>query len=122
MLDGHREDVDSLAISPDGRILASGSRDNSVKLWNLATLKEQATLADQGGWIWALGFTPDGKLAIGVGNGSVKVWDVSRSRWRAMDHVKWGSSLSLAISPDGKTIASGHNPAIILWRLPEPTE
>ena len=49
VLDGHREDVDSLAISPDGQILASGSRDNSVKLWDLATLKEQATLAGPGG-------------------------------------------------------------------------
>ena len=106
-LEGHTNDVPSLAMSPDGTTLASGSLDSTVKLWDTKTFEEMATLRVNGE-IWSLAFSPDGSmLAAGTVGGWIALWDVaSRERTGTLaGHSLWTDAL--AFSPDGATLISG---------------
>ncbi|MBD2183169.1 hypothetical protein H6S82_16085 [Planktothrix sp. FACHB-1355] len=56
--------VDSIAISPDGQTLASGSRDTTIKVWNLSTKKEIHTLTGHLEYVNFVAISPDGKIKI----------------------------------------------------------
>ena len=76
---GHSGEVRAIAISPDGRILASGGADNSIRIWDLATSELLGTLNKNDDEILSLTFSPDGKiLASGGANGTIKLWQVAR--------------------------------------------
>jgi WD40 repeat protein len=67
--------VNILAFSPDGKLLASGSVDATVKLWNLAIRQEVATLRGHRDGIFALSFTPDGHTLIsGSRDKTIRLW------------------------------------------------
>ncbi len=100
----------ALAYSPDGKTLASGNVDKTIKLWDVATGKERATLKDHVGRLTCLVFSPDGKTLASAG-GSINLWDVATGKQRA---VLMGAT-SLAFSPDGKTLASAGQKTITLW-------
>jgi len=75
--EGHRGDVNSVAFSPDGKLLASGSDDTSAKLWDVNAGHEIATLGHSGK-VLAVAFSPDGKtLATGGSDHIVKLWDIA---------------------------------------------
>src|SRR5262249_34935763 len=82
-LKGHVGYVFRVTFSPDGRYLASGSWDSTIKVWDLEApaTAEPATLRGHAGVIYGLAFSPDGRrLASGSGStryGEVKVWDAS---------------------------------------------
>jgi WD40 repeat protein len=77
MLQGHSGDVYSVAFSPDGKYLASGSYDNTAKLWSLESQKEVTTLQGYSECIRSVAFSPEGKyLASGSGDKTVKVWSM----------------------------------------------
>jgi hypothetical protein len=84
-LKGHTELVRSVAYSPDGKTLASGSEDKTIKLWDVTTGKERATLTGHMGGVRSVAFSPDGKtLASGAGDpGEIKLWDVATGKERA---------------------------------------
>src|SRR5437762_3152732 len=75
-LEGHSGSVWSVAFSPDGKRLASGSGDCRVMLWDAETGALQSTLKGHSDWVWSVAFSPDGKrLASGSEDRTVMLWD-----------------------------------------------
>jgi WD40 repeat protein/uncharacterized caspase-like protein len=79
-LRGHTFAVRSVALSPNGRLVAGGGDDAQIKIWELAGGKETATLADHQSTVDSLAFSPDGRrLLSGSQDHSFKIWDVERA-------------------------------------------
>ena len=75
-LAGHRDCVRTVAWSPDGRRLATGSGDARAKVWDVETGKELLTLRGHSDSVYSVAWSPDGKqLANGGWDNTVKVWD-----------------------------------------------
>jgi WD40 repeat protein len=116
-LSGHVGAVWVLASNPDGQILASGSRDKTIKLWDWQTGRELRALSGHTGPVWHLEFSPDGQvLASGSSDKTVKLWDWRtglelRSLTRHSDDV-----VDLTFSPDGQVLASSsRDKTVKLW-------
>jgi tetratricopeptide (TPR) repeat protein len=78
-LNGHKSDVSCLSFSPDGSRLASGSKDQTVRIWDMATGQEALCLRGHTGWLWGLAFGPKTgtKLASAGADQTIKIWDAS---------------------------------------------
>lgn len=115
-LEGHSRSVTSIDWSPDGRTLASGSEDNTVKLWDIAANQELRTLEGHSGGIRCVAWSPDGlTLASGSYDNTVKLWDVVTGRELGSHDVSSYVN-DLAFSPDGRTLALAVNEEKIkLW-------
>ncbi|XUL85800.1 hypothetical protein ACQ86D_03075 [Streptomyces galilaeus] len=113
-LKGHTDSVWSLAFSPDGRLLVTGSSDGTARLWATVTGKAQAVLHGNGGQVNSLAFSPDGQTLAGVVGHTVRTWPVrtalSPHGASGTGHVllsnRPGTEWSLAFSPDGRTLAT----------------
>ncbi|MCL1471867.1 trypsin-like peptidase domain-containing protein [Argonema antarcticum] len=112
VLSGHTKSVQSVAISPDGQTLASGSSDNTIKIWNTTTGKELRTLSGHSKPIWKLAIGPDGQtLASSSNDATIKIWNLSTGQ--LLQSINNGESTSnstvssVAFSPDSQTFASG---------------
>ncbi|MBW4446485.1 MAG: CHAT domain-containing protein [Spirirestis rafaelensis WJT71-NPBG6] len=116
-LQGHSESVNSVAFSPDGKTLASGSSDKTIKLWDVATGSPKQTLTGHSEWVNSVAFSPDGKtLASGSGDKTIKLWDVATGKLSQTLTGDRNLVFSVAFSPDGKTLASGsEDKTIKLW-------
>src|SRR5262245_14018711 len=107
--------VPSVAFSPDGRTLASGSNDGTHQLWNVGNGHHIRSFKGHFGWAYSA-FIPDGKTLASWENDKLKLWDVSSGRLiRLFEWDTTGSAHSFAFSPDGKTLASGGNNDLKLW-------
>lgn len=99
----------SVSFSPDGAILAAGSPDNKVRLWEVSTRRQIATLlhGQIGPSLHTVAFSPDGKiLASGSQDGKIKLWSVANYREIATLDAHSESVFSVAFSPVGNLLAS----------------
>jgi RNA polymerase sigma factor (sigma-70 family) len=117
ILCGHTGRVFSVAFSPDGKTLASGSEDGTSKLWEVATGKDRATLKGHTQAVYSVAFSPDCKtLASASMDGTIKLWEVATGKELATLKGHTNQVVSVAFSPDGKTLASGSwDKTIMLW-------
>ena len=118
-LTGHSDYVWSVAISPDGQTLVSGSDDNTIKIWNLATGNLIRTLSGHSGWVKSVVISPDGQtLVSGSDDNTIKIWNLATGNLiRTLSgHSGWVKSV--VISPDGQTLVSGSDDNTIkIWNL-----
>jgi len=114
-LEGHSHSVSSVAFSPDGKVLASGSFDDTIKLWDVQTGRALQTLTGHSDNVNSVAFSPDGKV-LASGSATIKLWDVQTGR---VQQTLTGYSdivNSVAFSPNGKVLASGsYDNTIKLW-------
>jgi WD40 repeat protein len=115
-LGGHAQGVNGVSFSPDGKFLATGSADRTVKLWDASTGKEIKTLSGHTYWVNAVSFSPDGKLlATGSADRTVKLWNTTT--WEEIKTLTGRSSVhAVSFSPNSKRLATGSGDNTVkLW-------
>ena len=115
ILKGHRGRISALAFSSDSRTLASGSFDQTIRLWDIETDAHKMTLTGHTKRIESLAFSPDGNtLASASADGTVRLWHTLSGLPKAT-FIEYNESV--AFSPDGKTLAIGGDDAYPTVRL-----
>ena len=114
----HTSYIKSIAFSPDGQTLATGSRDKTVQLTNINTGEHIATLIGHTDSVNTVAYTPDGRtLASGCWDGIVRLWDTDTGELRTSLPEQSEGIATVIFSPDGKTLASVNynNTGVQLW-------
>ena len=115
----HDSSVTSVSFSPDGRTLASGSYDNTIRLWDVVTGQSTSTLPGHASAVHSVNFSPDGKtLASGSFDRTIRLWNVATGQTASTLSGHASAVHSVNFSPDGKTLASGSDDGTIwLWNV-----
>lgn len=118
-LRGHASSINSMAFSPDGQMLASGSADKTIRIWKLDSAVVRYTLSGHLSLVDALAFSPDGRiLASGSWDYTIKIWNLETGELIRPLCLHSGWIKSVAISPDGQTLVSGSaDRTIKIWNL-----
>ena len=118
ILAGHTSAIIAVAFSPDGTTIATGSSDNSIRLWDSNTGEHIKTLEGHTDALHSVAFSPDGKTLIsGDQARSLLVWDLDSGKVLKTLKHSWVVK-TVDFSPDGKTFASGDwfgGPSLKLW-------
>jgi hypothetical protein len=113
----HTQAVNGLALSPDGRLLASGSWDRTIRLWDASRGEELRCLRGHGSCVFRLAFSPDGgRLASAGYDGTVLLWDPATGKELQRLAAQSKMLFGVAFSPDGRVVAaSGDSGVIDRW-------
>lgn len=117
ILNGHTSGIQALAITSDRKTLASGSRDTTIRLWNIESGALLKVLDEHTNSVQGLAFSPDNKTLASVSvDATSRLWDVESGTTRAILEGATGAVFSTVYSPDGKTLATaGGDGKIRLW-------
>jgi WD40 repeat protein len=116
---GHTGCVDSAAFSPDGRFALSGSFDNTLRLWKVATGQCLRTFEGHGERVNSVAYSRDGRFAIsGSKDKTLRLWDVASGKCLRIFEGHTNDVSSVAFSPDGRFALSGSwDQALRLWEV-----
>ncbi len=111
--------VNKVAISPNGKIIASAGAGDEIELWDVESGKQRTALRGLGDGTCSVAFSSDGKLlAAGGRDGKVRLWDVESGKLMALLKGHGSIIYDVAFSPDGKTLAStGQDQTVRLWNM-----
>jgi len=116
---GHSQRVWSLAFSPDGQVLASGSEDLTIRLWDVATGEHLKILEGHSKWVKAVTFSPNGQwLASGSFDFSIRLWEISTGQCTKTIKGHTNVVTAVAFSSDGQLLASSsYDQTLKLWDI-----
>jgi WD40 repeat protein len=113
---GLEPSITSLALAPDGKVLAAAGNDGRVIFWDMASRQRRDTLRQES-WGKDIAFLPDGKLLAITGEGGrLTLWDIAaKKETRILEGPRWSR---VAFSPDGRFLAAGnYETTVWLWDL-----
>ncbi|MFQ5407425.1 MAG: BTAD domain-containing putative transcriptional regulator [Anaerolineales bacterium] len=124
--EGHAGGVISIAISPDGQKLLSGSMDGTARVWDVASGAELLRFERHGNWVTEVAFTLDGRYAltgatggdlfVGFEGGGLFMWDVETGD--VVHEFETIDVWSMSVSPDGRRLTTGGNDSVNhVWDL-----
>jgi WD40 repeat protein len=117
-LESHTKIVNSVVVTPDGQQIISGSADDTIKIWDLASGQLLRSLRSGQHGVTSVAVTPNGRQVVSAGYKTIRVWDLTSGQLlRSMDgHTDVVNSV--AVTPDGQQIVSGSKDKTIkVWDL-----
>jgi hypothetical protein len=120
---GHKGPVTSVAFSPDGQLIVSGSYDNTVRVWDVTTGAERHTIGHKDN-INSVAFSPNGQFVVsGSDDKTVHMWDVTTGAERHTMHGHTSLVYSVAFSPNSQLVVSGSSDNTVrVWGVTTGTE
>ena len=114
-LKGHANDILVSSFSPDGKLIVSGSMDNTIRIWDAASGKQIGEpLKGHNSAVYSVAFSPDCKSIVsGSNDGTILIWDLTS---RQIKHSPFFDKVfSVVFSPDGNSVVSGSGYSIRIW-------
>ena len=109
----------SVALSPDGQLLATSDTIGEIQVWHIASGQQLLALKEHKSWVWSIAWSPDGQILASCGDDHlVKLWDTQTGECLETLEGHTNSLSAVAFSPNGQILAScGEDATIKLWRV-----